>query len=137
MTIRAALIAYFMLFITATTQAEPLLTFRSPVEQTRFISLTKELRCPKCQNQDLADSQAGIAADLRRQIYQMLEQGKTDQEIVDYMVSRYGDFVLYRPRYSWATSLLWLGPVVFIVIGATVFLFVIRRNSKRNSEVES
>ncbi|MEL0637884.1 cytochrome c-type biogenesis protein [Marinomonas sp. TI.3.20] len=111
--------------------SEPLMTFSSSLNQTRFQSLTQELRCPKCQNQDLADSQSGIAKDLRTQIHFMIEQGKTDQEIVDYMVARYGNFVLYRPKYSAATSVLWMGPVAFLVIGLMVFVFVVCRNKKR------
>ncbi|WP_133011729.1 cytochrome c-type biogenesis protein [Marinomonas flavescens] len=111
--------------------SEPLMTFSSSLNQTRFQSLTQELRCPKCQNQDLADSQSGIAKDLRTQIHFMIEQGKTDQEIVDYMVARYGNFVLYRPKYSAVTSVLWMGPVAFLVIGLMVFVFVVCRNKKR------
>ncbi len=113
--------------------ADTLMTFSSELNQTRFQFLAKELRCPKCQNQDLADSQAGIAKDLRIQIHEMIEQGKTDQEIVDYMVARYGDFVLYRPKYSAATSILWVGPAAFLIIGLVVFAGVVYRNKKRRA----
>ncbi|REG82967.1 cytochrome c-type biogenesis protein [Marinomonas pollencensis] len=113
--------------------ADTLMTFSSELNQTRFQSLAKELRCPKCQNQDLADSQADIAKDLRIQIHDMIEQGKTDQEIVDYMVARYGDFVLYRPRYSAATAFLWGGPIALLLIGFVAFGWVLLRNKKRRA----
>ncbi|MGO3345208.1 MAG: cytochrome c-type biogenesis protein [Marinomonas sp.] len=117
--------------------SESLLTFSSALNQTRFQSLVKELRCPKCQNQDLADSQSAIAKDLKAQIYEMIEQDKTDQEIVDYMVARYGDFVLYRPKYSAATSILWVGPGAFLVIGLMIFVSVVYRNKTRKAGEES
>lgn len=121
------------LLLSSYTFADTLMTFSSELNQTRFQSLAKELRCPKCQNQDLADSQADIAKDLRVQIHNMIEQGKTDQEIVDYMVARYGNFVLYRPKYSAATSFLWIGPAAFLAIGLTVFAWVVYRNKKRRA----
>jgi cytochrome c-type biogenesis protein CcmH len=75
-----------------------------------FRELTKELRCPKCQNQDIADSNAPIAADLRKEIFRMLGEGKDNQQIIDFMVDRYGDFVRYKPALNAKTALLWFGP---------------------------
>lgn len=111
--------------------AEELLTFRSELNQTRYHSLVEELRCPKCQNQNLADSNASVAIDLRKQVYLMIESGKSDQEIVDYMVVRYGEFVLYRPSYSSATYLLWYGPFAFLALGFVVFTIVLISNKKK------
>ena len=111
--------------------AQEQMTFSSELNKTRYQSLVEELRCPKCQNQNLADSGSGIAVDLRELVHQMIEQGKTDQEIVDYMVARYGSFVLYRPQHSTATFLLWYGPFILLGIGLLAFISVVRMNRKR------
>lgn len=111
--------------------AQEQMTFSSELNKTRYQSLVEELRCPKCQNQNLADSGSGIAVDLRELVHQMIEQGKTDQEIVDYMVARYGSFVLYRPQHSTATFLLWYGPFILLGIGLLAFIGVVRMNRKR------
>jgi cytochrome c-type biogenesis protein CcmH len=111
--------------------AQEQMTFSSELNKTRYQSLVEELRCPKCQNQNLADSGSGIAVDLRELVHQMIEQGKTDQEIVDYMVARYGFFVLYRPQHSTATFLLWYGPFILLGIGLLAFVVVVMANRKR------
>ena len=111
--------------------AEEQMTFSSPLNKARYQSLVEELRCPKCQNQNLADSGAGIAVDLRELVYRMIEQGKTDQEVVDYMVARYGTFVLYRPQHSTGKFLLWYGPFILLGLGACAFTLVIMMNRKR------
>lgn len=85
-------------------------TFDSDAQEQTFRELTKELRCPKCQNQDIADSNAGLAKDLRDKTYQMVREGKDKQEVVDYMVARYGNFILYNPPLMASTLILWLGP---------------------------
>ncbi|GAB3481057.1 cytochrome c-type biogenesis protein [Marinomonas epiphytica] len=103
-------------------------SFRSELNEKRYFSLIEELRCPKCQNQNLADSESQIAADLREQVFLLLKEGKTDQEIMDYMVARYGEFVLYRPVYKPGTWLLWYGPFSLLIGGLLVFYCVIRRN---------
>lgn len=90
--------------------------FDSPEMEANFIKLTNELRCLVCQNQSLADSNAELAKDLRRQTYEMLTQGKTPDQVAQYMVDRYGDFVLYRPRLKTSTLLLWLGPFVLLLL---------------------
>ncbi|MEY4769214.1 MAG: hypothetical protein RL637_1853 [Pseudomonadota bacterium] len=94
--------------------------------QQRFQKLTHELRCPKCQNQNLADSNAEIAADLREKIHFMLEQHQSDQQIIEYMLARYGDFVLYQPRFSAKTMWLWLVPFLLLLTGAIVIMAFIR-----------
>ncbi|WP_026600991.1 cytochrome c-type biogenesis protein [Methylomonas sp. 11b] len=97
--------------------------FKQPEQEQAYQTLISELRCLVCQNQTIADSNADLAKDLRRQVYEMLQQGKSRQDIVDFMTDRYGDFVMYKPALSLKTLLLWLGPVLFLVIGlATVWV---------------
>ena len=105
--------------------------FRDDAERERYQQLTKELRCPKCQNQDIADSNAPIAADLRREIFRMLGEGKSNQQIVDFMVDRYGDFVRYKPALTGRTWLLWFGPGILPVGGFVVLALIVRR--RRNT----
>ena len=96
------------------------------VEQ-RMIKLSEELRCLVCQNQSLADSNSGLAGDLRREIRVMIVEGKKDKEIVDFMVQRYGDFVLYRPPVKSTTVLLWFGPFALLVIGGIALYLRLKR----------
>ncbi|WP_415878501.1 cytochrome c-type biogenesis protein CcmH [Methylomonas sp. TEB] len=97
--------------------------FKQPEQEQAYQTLISELRCLVCQNQTIADSNADLAKDLRRQVYEMLQQGKSRQDIVDFMTDRYGDFVMYKPALKLKTMLLWLGPVLFLVIGlATVWV---------------
>ncbi len=101
--------------------------FRDEAERERYQQLTKELRCPKCQNQDIADSNAPIAADLRREIFRMLGENQSNQQIVDFMVDRYGDFVRYKPALSGRTWLLWFGPGLLLAGGFVVLALIVRR----------
>ena len=98
-----------------------------PELSVRYRQLIEEYRCPKCQNQNLAGSDSPISADLRREIRRMLEEGASDEQISDYLVARYGDFIRYRPRFQDSTYLLWLGPGLLLVIGLSVAGLVIRR----------
>lgn len=111
--------------------AQEQMRFSSELNQTRYQALVAELRCPKCQNQNVADSESSIALDLRRLVFEMIEQGKTDQEIIDYMVARYGAFVLYRPEHSSATFLLWYGPFILLAVGLLAFVLIILANRKQ------
>ena len=104
-----------------------------PVLEKRMLAVAEELRCLVCQNQTIADSHADLAVDLRKRILEMMRQGKSDREVVDFMVERYGDFVLYRPRFATKTLLLWLGPAV-LVIGGLVVLVTTRRRAQRRIE---
>ena len=101
--------------------------FRDDAERERYQQLTKELRCPKCQNQDIADSNAPIAADLRKEIFRMLGEGRSNQQIIDFMVDRYGDFVRYKPALTGKTALLWFGPAGLLLAGVVVMAVIVRR----------
>jgi cytochrome c-type biogenesis protein CcmH len=97
-----------------------------PVLQERYRALTHELRCMQCQNQSIADSPVGLAQDLRRQVRELLIGGKSDDEIREYMKSRYGPFILFRPEFSWRNAWLWLAPVILLVGGIIVAVRVLR-----------
>jgi cytochrome c-type biogenesis protein CcmH len=103
--------------------------FDSPAQEALYLQLTKELRCLVCQNQNLADSNAELAKDLREKAYKMVKSGKTHDEITEYMIARYGDFVLYRPPVKNSTYFLWLGPFAFLLIALLALFFFIRRKS--------
>lgn len=107
--------------------------FTNPEQQQAYETLTSELRCLVCQNQTIADSNAELAADLRRQVQEMLEQGKSQDEIVRFMTDRYGDFVLYKPPFKLKTGLLWLGPVAFLLLGLVAVFFVIRHKRTKTT----
>lgn len=111
--------------------------FKNEVDRQRYQSFINEMRCPKCQNQNLSGSDSPIAMDLRNELYLMIEQGKSDQEIVNFMVERYGEFILYRPRLSPATLLLWAAPVLFLLLGAILLWVIVRKRRNMNPEVES
>lgn len=96
--------------------------FETSEQEARFASLSTELRCLVCQNQSLADSNAGLAQDLRAEVYELLMKGQTDQQIVDFLVSRYGDFVLYDPPLKLSTLMLWFGPLLILIMVA-IFVF--------------
>lgn len=105
------------------------LPFKDRAEEVRFQHLARQLRCLVCQNQDLADSEADLAKDLRRQVFELMQQGKSDDEIKQYLVSRYNNFVLYDPPLQAGTWLLWFGPFAFLAIGALVVLRIVRRRA--------
>jgi len=108
--------------------ADPVVTFKfdSPEQEALFHKLSNELRCLVCQNQSIGDSNAGLAKDLRTEMYEMLQAGKTEDEIIDFMVNRYGDFVLYNPPFKPVTLLLWFGPMLVFAIGVFFALRFIR-----------
>jgi len=109
--------------------------FKDDATRDRFAVLAAELRCPKCQNQNIADSNSPIAKDLRDELHRMLQSSASDQEIIDFMVTRYGEFVLYRPRMSEQTYLLWYGPAVLLLLGVVVVLLITRKK-KNGSEAD-
>ncbi|HDZ09916.1 MAG TPA: cytochrome c-type biogenesis protein CcmH [Pseudohongiella sp.] len=102
--------------------------FETVEQEQRFRDLSNEFRCPMCQNANLTSSPGGVAADLRREIYRMIMEGQTDQEIEAFMLARYGDFILYRPRLTMQTLLLWFGPLLFLLIGIWVAFTIMRRS---------
>src|SRR5882724_12973405 len=107
-----------------------------PVLEKRVTRLTAELRCLVCQNQSLADSHADLAIDLKNQVRSQMKAGKSDAEIRDYMVARYGDFVLYRPPLKSNTVLLWAGPFVLLAVGGLALWYYLRRRRERLAESE-
>jgi cytochrome c-type biogenesis protein CcmH len=110
-------------------QVQEPLVFENQQQQDRFDQLTKELRCLVCQNQNLADSDAPLAHDLRREVHAMLQTGQSDEQIKLFMVERYGDFVLYRPPVQTNTYLLWVAPLILLLGGA----LVLRSNIKKRT----
>ena len=123
----AVVIALVGMLITPFAFAIDPLPFKDRAEEVRFQNLTKQLRCLVCQNQDLADSDADLAKDLRKQVFDMMQSGKSDAEIKQYLVARYNDFVLYDPPLKPGTWLLWFTPFVLVLIGAGVLITILRR----------
>ncbi len=105
--------------------------FDSEATRERYQVFIQELRCPKCQNQNLSGSDSAIAADLRRELYRLLEEGRSDDEIVDFMVSRYGQYILYKPRVNTSTYLLWFAPAVMLLLGIVVLMVIVRRRIRQ------
>jgi cytochrome c-type biogenesis protein CcmH len=105
--------------------------FESLEQEQQFKELGNTLRCPKCQNNTIADSNAELAVDLRHKVYEMTKEGKSKQEIVDYMIARYGNFVTYNPPFTLATSILWLGPLAVVLFG---FGFIVIRSRKSRAQ---
>jgi cytochrome c-type biogenesis protein CcmH len=118
-------------------QAIEPMPFANHAQELRFQHLTRELRCPMCQNETLADSNAPIARDLRNQIFQMMQQGRSDEEIKQYLVARYSKFVLYDPPLTPGTWLLWFGPLLILLGGAGAVLVAIRKRSRGAAAAET
>ncbi len=112
-------------------------SFDDPELQARYDKIIAEVRCLKCQNQTIKDSNAFLAVDLRREIRRLIEEGKTNDEIYDFLVARYGDFALYRPRTSGRTLILWIAPMLFLVFGAFALWRVVQRRTSLPIDDES
>lgn len=127
-----ALLQLALLLVTglAFAQAIDPLPFKDHAQEVRFQSLTRELRCLVCQNENLADSNADLARDLRHEVFDLMQQGKSDDEIKQYLVDRYSDFVLYDPPVKSSTVLLWFGPLAILLAGAVVVVVTIRRRGR-------
>ena len=108
--------------------------FTDPADRKVFLKLTKELRCPKCQNQNIADSDAMIAHDMRRKVYQLMQEGNGEAQVIDFMKTRYGDFVHYQPPVTGATIWLWALPIIFVL--AMMTLFVFRRKPSQDASLD-
>jgi cytochrome c-type biogenesis protein CcmH len=116
--------------------ADAVPTDQDKVAAARAVKLSEQLRCLVCQNQTIAESNAELAVDLRRQVKEQIAAGRSDAEIVDFMTARYGDFVLYKPPFKAITALLWLGPVLLLVVSALVLTAVVRRRRNPAAEPE-
>jgi cytochrome c-type biogenesis protein CcmH len=123
--IRGASVSLLVFLSGLALAAEDKFHFDDPVNHSLFVELTKSLRCPKCQNQNLAGSDAMIANDLKRKVYQLVQEGQSSQQIIDYMKQRYGDFVYYQPPVNPMTVWLWLLPL--LLIGGGIILVVLSR----------
>ena len=119
----------------ASAQAIDPLPFRDHAEELRFQHLTSELRCLVCQDENLADSNADFARDLRHKVFELMQQGKTDAQIKQYLVDRYSDFVLYDPPVNTQTWLLWFGPLLLLIAGGCTVGYTIRKRSKGGTAV--
>ncbi|MCD2453179.1 cytochrome c-type biogenesis protein CcmH [Methylicorpusculum oleiharenae] len=108
--------------------------FQDPAHEQRYRALTEELRCLVCQNQNIADSHAELAQDLRRKVYEMINAGQSDDQIVQFMIDRYGDFVLYRPPLNPKTMILWLAPVLTVTAGLLGFWFLLKRRRQNDQQ---
>lgn len=130
---------FLSVFSSATFAASAIDTFEfESIEQEQvFHDLTKVLRCPKCQNQNISDSNAELAKDLRNKTYELVKEGKTQDEVVDYMVARFGNFVRYDPPITPATIFLWLGPLLFILFGFLVLYKQAKNKSRKEDELDS
>lgn len=122
------LLALLLLVLAGVAAARPIV-YRDGSEEQRFRSLTAELRCVMCQNQSLADSNAQIAVDLRREVLSLMRAGKTDAQVKDFLVARYGEFVLYRPQVEATTWLLWFGPALLLLAGGFVIAGIVRKRA--------
>lgn len=108
------------------------IAFEDPVLNDRYRALIREVRCPKCQNESIADSHAPVAADLRREIRELLANGATDEQVMDFLLARYGDFVLYRPRLDPTTWALWGAPFALLIVGSFVFVRVLKTHRNQS-----
>jgi len=131
---RLVLLICGMLFSISLWAAIDTYKFDSVAQEEQYRDLTASLRCPKCQNNSIGDSNAMIAADMRLKVYELMKQGQSRQQILDYMVARYGNFVTYEPPVTPSTLILWVGPALFVVLGG---LMIILRSRQRNSRSES
>lgn len=121
---------------TAAPSKEAAATAFDPVEHKRVLAISEQLRCLVCQNQSIADSNADLAVDLRNQVIEQINAGRTDKEIIDYMVDRYGDFVLYKPPFKASTVILWVGPVALFLIALVAFYMNLRRRKQSAAATE-
>ena len=132
-----ALLINFTLASSSVTASDEVVSFDNPAHKQMYQAVLKAYRCLKCQNQNLWDSNASLAGDLRREIRAQIIDGKSREDIDQYLVARYGEFVLYKPRFSAKTAILWIGPFVLLFIGlATLFLMVRGKNKNPGEPVE-
>ncbi|MHB1948736.1 MAG: cytochrome c-type biogenesis protein [Gammaproteobacteria bacterium] len=123
------LLICLVLLVTPVFAAQDFYQFDTQEQQIRFEALTTQFRCLVCQNQNIAESNATLANDLREQIYQKIRQGESDNNIVNYLVARYGDYVLYRPPVNTLTLGLWFGPSLLLLLGLGYLMYYVRKKS--------
>ena len=123
-----------MLLLPVSWAKEAVPVAEDPEVERRMVTLSEDLRCLVCQNETIAASRADFANDLRREIREQMKANKSDKEIVDFMVARYGDFVLYRPPVKSTTLFLWFGPFIFLLVGATALFVYLKRRRKQVEE---
>jgi cytochrome c-type biogenesis protein CcmH len=128
---RLTILALVLGFLAFSAPAQEPLVFDSPEQEERYNQLTLELRCLVCQNQNLADSDAPLAQDLRKEIHKMMQAGQSNDQIKTFLVERYGDFVLYRPAMKGNTLALWLAPGILLGIGGIVVFFTVRNRNRK------
>ena len=122
-----------LLFSSVAFSAIDALNFTSPQQESDYHQLTQSLRCPQCQNNNIADSNATIAVDMRGKVFELLQEGKSKNDVVDYMVARYGNFVTYDPPMTASTLVLWIAPLLLVLLGV---VFLLRRKPKAQSSVK-
>lgn len=127
--LRAGLLGLMLLLAGKSLAVIDVYEFDSEEQRLRYLEFIEEMRCPKCQNQNLSGSDSPIAADLRREIHRLLQEGKSDDQIVEFMVARYGEFILYEPRMQSSTYVLWLAPIGMLLLGIMVALLISRRKN--------
>ncbi|EGT80227.1 cytochrome C biogenesis protein [Haemophilus quentini] len=123
-----------LLFSSVAFSAIDALNFSSPQQESDYHQLTQSLRCPQCQNNNIADSNATIAVDMRGKVFELLQEGKSKNDVVDYMVVRYGNFVTYDPPMTASTLVLWIAPLLLVLLGV---VFLLKRKPKAQSAVKS
>ena len=123
-----------LLFSSVAFSAIDAFNFTSPQQESDYHQLTQSLRCPQCQNNNIADSNATIAVDMRGKVFELLQEGKSKNDVVDYMVARYGNFVTYDPPMTASTLVLWIAPLLLVLLGG---VFLLRRKPKAQSAVKS
>lgn len=123
-----------LLFSSVAFSAIDALNFSTPQQESDYHQLTQSLRCPQCQNNNIADSNATIAVDMRGKVFELLQEGKSKNDVVDYMVARYGNFVTYDPPITASTLVLWIAPLLLVLLGV---VFLLRRKPKTQSAVKS
>ena len=123
-----------LLFSSVAFSAIDALNFSSPQQESDYHQLTQSLRCPQCQNNNIADSNATIAVDMRGKVFELLQEGKSKNDVVDYMVARYGNFVTYDPPMTASTLVLWIAPLLLVLLGV---VFLLKRKPKAQSAVKS
>ena len=123
-----------LLFSSVAFSAIDALNFTSPQQESDYHQLTQSLRCPQCQNNNIADSNATIAVDMRGKVFELLQEGKSKNDVVDYMVARYGNFVTYDPPMTASTLVLWIAPLLLVLLGV---VFLLRRKPQAQSAVKS